>query len=136
QREGQVEGDAHVDLSFQATDVNDLLKSLILQDANGCKVGTVSYDSQDPIDKTLRSFSLDLSGNPTLGQILNQARGEKVEVVRQPSNSESVTFTGTIVGMEVQKNLAAGMVQEVDALNLLTADGLRSVPLIQVQRVR
>jgi hypothetical protein len=136
QREGQVEGDARVDLTFQASDVNDLLKSLILQDATGGKVGTVTYDSQDPIDKTLRSFSLDLSNNPTLGQILNQARGEKVEVVRQPTNAESVTISGTIVGMEVQKNLTAGGMVEVDALNLLTPDGLRSLPLPQIQRVR
>jgi hypothetical protein len=141
QREGQVNGDAHVDLTFQVADINDLLKSLILQDANGGKVGTVGYDSQDPIDKTLRSFSLDLSNNPTLGQLLNQARGEKVEVVRQPSNAESVTLSGTIVGMEVQRYLpkeasAPVAAVDVDALNLLTADGLRCLPLIQVQRVR
>src|SRR4051794_25277965 len=28
QREGEVDGDARIDLSFQATDINDLLKSL------------------------------------------------------------------------------------------------------------
>src|SRR4051794_4569276 len=45
QREGQVDGDAHVDLAFPASDINDLLKGLILQDAGGGKVGVVDYDS-------------------------------------------------------------------------------------------
>src|SRR5205807_1229805 len=75
QREGQVEGDTRVDLAFPVGDINDLLKSLVLQDLGNGKVSAVSYDSQDPIDKILRSFALDLNNNPTFGQILNQARG-------------------------------------------------------------
>src|SRR5438105_550301 len=35
QREGEVDGNAHVDLSFPSSDVNDLLKSLVLQDQGG-----------------------------------------------------------------------------------------------------
>src|SRR5262249_18451006 len=61
QREGEVEGNSRVDLSFPGTDVNDLLKSLVLQDAGGGKVSTISYDSPDPIEKTLKSFALDLT---------------------------------------------------------------------------
>ena len=60
QREGDVTGNARIDLSFPAAEINDLLKSLLLQDAKG-KIGTVNYDSSDPIDKILRSFALDLT---------------------------------------------------------------------------
>src|SRR5262245_43719921 len=35
QREGTVDGNSRVDLSFPTSDVNDLLKSLILQDLGG-----------------------------------------------------------------------------------------------------
>src|SRR5437899_3487246 len=35
QREGEVEGNTRVELSFPASDVNDLLKSLVLQDLGG-----------------------------------------------------------------------------------------------------
>ena len=79
QREGEVEGSTRVDLSFPVQDINDLLKSMVLQDLGGGRVSAVSYDSQAPIDKTLRSFAIDLTSNPTFGQILNQGRGEKVE---------------------------------------------------------
>ena len=79
QRSGMVEGDARVDLQFQTGDINDLIKSLVIDDAHG-KVLPVRYDSQEPIEKTLRSFAINLSSNPSFGEILNQARGEKVEL--------------------------------------------------------
>jgi len=134
QREGVVEGDARVDLHFPATDVNDLLKSLVLQDLGHGKVTAISYDGQEPIDRTLKSFALDLTGNPTFGQLLNQTRGEKVELTLQNAGgAAAAALTGTIVGMESQMEANQ---REVHQLNLLCAEGMRSVPLNSVQRVR
>src|SRR5689334_2840160 len=45
-RSGEVDGDARVDLSFREEDVNDLLKSMTLQDLDGGRVAAVSYDSR------------------------------------------------------------------------------------------
>src|SRR5262245_58650216 len=53
QREGSVEGDARVDLSFPVSDINDLIKSMVLRDLDGGHVSTVSYDSNAPVEKTL-----------------------------------------------------------------------------------
>src|SRR5437660_1037998 len=86
QREGDITGNSRVELSFPASDVNDLLKSLVLQDRDGGHVGAITYDSPDPIDKTLKTFALDLTYNPTFGQLLNQARGERIEVTVRPAN--------------------------------------------------
>src|SRR5439155_26666168 len=136
QREGDVEGNARLDLAFPAADINDLIKSLVLEDTGGGKIVAVNYDSQDPIERTLHTFALDLTTNPSLGDLLNQARGEKVEVTMQ-SPMQSGTLTGTILGMESQRQSPAkDQVVDIDILNLLTADGLRSVALAQVQRVR
>src|SRR6478736_5930526 len=77
QRQGDVDGDARVDLTFPAGDVNDLIKSLTLQDLGGGLVSAVSYDSHDPVERTLKSFAVDLTGNPGQAQLLDQARGEK-----------------------------------------------------------
>ena len=138
QREGEITGDGRVDLTFPTSDVNDLLKSLILQDGGGGKIGVISYDSQDPVDKILRSFALDLNSNPTFGQILNQARGEKIEVTRQEKpGSNPFKVTGTIVGMEVHHQAAGkDAVIDVEQLNLLTGEGMLSIPLSQVLSVR
>ncbi|MBI3821936.1 MAG: DUF4139 domain-containing protein, partial [Planctomycetes bacterium] len=137
QREGEVDGDTRVQLSFQTSDINDLLKSLTLADAKG-RVGSVNYDSSDPIDKILRSFALDLTHNPTFGQILNQARGEKIEITRsEKKDGQTAKLTGTIIGMEIQKRpIGKDQVIDVEVLNLNTATGMQAIPMEQVVSVR
>jgi hypothetical protein len=132
QREGTVEGDTRVDLALPADDINDLLKSLVIEDPEHQGAGAVSYDSHEPIERSLSAFALDLTGNPTFGQLLNQARGEKVEVSVLDSGVAS-TLTGQIVGMESQTD---GTGKETHLLNLLGSDGLRSIALTHVQRIR
>jgi hypothetical protein len=140
-RSGMVEGDARVDLQFQTGDINDLIKSLVLHDANG-RALPVRYDSQEPIEKALHSFAINLSGNPTYGEILNQARGEKVEITLAAGNSAlPATLQGTIIGMEEARRPGAavsgpGAAIETELLNLMCAEGLRSVPLTQISRLR
>jgi hypothetical protein len=137
QREGQIDGDARVDLSFPTQDINDLIKSMVLRDLDGGHVSAVSYDSDAPIEKTLQTFAVNLSANPTFGQVLNQARGEKVEVVLQQANAaQPGTMTGAIMGVEKEKVAAGKEAVEVEQLNMWCADGMRSVKLADVQRVR
>src|SRR5580704_4741620 len=104
-RSAEVEGDARVDLTFPEQDINDLIKSMVLQDfSEKGRVSAVTYDSRDPIDRTLKSFAINLNNNPTFSQILNQARGEKVEVVmQQTAVGAPGTVSGTIMGVEHQK---------------------------------
>ena len=64
QREGTIDGDTRIDLTFPVGDVNDLLKSLVFHDLGGGKVRAVSYDGQEPIDRTLKAFALDLAAEP------------------------------------------------------------------------
>jgi hypothetical protein len=138
QREGVIDGNARVDLSFPTQDINDLIKSMVLRDLDGGHVSAVSYDSNAPVEKTLQSFAVNLSSNPSFAQVLNQARGEKVEVVLQQSNAaQPGTMTGAVMGVEKQK-VAAGKdaAVEVEQLNMWCADGMRSVKLADVQRVR
>ena len=67
QREGAVEGDQRIDLSFPTQDVNDLIKSLTLRDMDGGRIDAVSYDSNAPVERTLQSFAVNLTGNPGFG---------------------------------------------------------------------
>lgn len=132
ERSGAVDGNVTIDLAFPASDINDLLKSLVVQDLGGGQVSAVGYDSFDPVDKTLKSFALDLTRNPSVYELLQQARGEKVEV-----DWQGQSFSGTIVGVERQRQPAGkDHVVEVEIVTLLTEQGLRSLPLGQVQRLR
>src|SRR5205807_8609008 len=92
---GTVKGSGSTELRFKTQQINDILKSLVLQDLDGGKITTISYPSQDPIAKTLRSFQVDITNNPSLGDLLNQPRGAKVKVSTGAENTE-----GTILGLE------------------------------------
>jgi hypothetical protein len=82
--------------------------------------------------------AVNLNGNPSFAALLEQARGEKVEVsLQQSANTQPGTLTGAIVGTETQKQPAGkDAVAEVAVLNLWCAEGLRAVKLPDVQRVR
>jgi hypothetical protein len=134
QHDGAVQDRAQLDLRFNAGQINDLLKSLVVQDLGGGKVASVTYSSRDPLAKTLGSFSINLNGNPTLGQLLTQVRGEAVELA-SPN-----TIAGTLIGIEKKQEVLPDGTQrrvvETEYVNLLTEDGFRSIPLPTVQRVK
>jgi len=131
QRQGIVEGDQRLALRFKTEDIKDLLKSLVVQDLDGGQVAAVTYDSRDPITKSLKSFAIDLTANPSMAALLQQLRGERLELAA-PN-----LITGTIIGVEIKEE-AAGKdkaIVKTAYLNLLTSDGLRSLPLNQIQRL-
>jgi hypothetical protein len=138
QREGKVTGDARIDLSFPETDINDLIKSMVVRDHDGGHITAVSYDSQAPIERTLKSFAVDLTANPTLDNILNQARGERVEVVPLNAAGAGGTLAGTVVGVEKQKVPAGNGKDTIETavLNLWCTDGLRAIKMAEVQRIK
>ncbi len=137
-RSAEVDGDTRIDLTFPEQDINDLIKSMILQDfSEKGRVSAVTYDSHEPIDRTLRSFAINLNGNPTFANILTQARGEKVEVVMlQTATGQPGTITGSIVSIERQRQAAKEGATEVEVLNLWCAEGVRNVKLNEIQRLR
>ncbi len=129
---GQVEGDATVNLQFRVDDVNDLLKSMVLQDLGGGTISTINFASRDPITRTLKTFAIDLTTNPTLAGLLSQVRGEEVEV------NAPTPIVGIILGVE-KRDVPGDDGQkttQADFLNLLTSEGLRSVSLASVSRIK
>jgi hypothetical protein len=136
ERKAEIEGNNRVDLTFQVRDINDLIKSMVLFDEKGI-VSAVSYDSLDPVERTLKSFAVNLTGNPSFAAILTQLRGEKVEVVlQQTANNQPGTVTGSIMGIEPQKQPSKDGAVEVEVLNLWCAEGVRAIKLSEVQRLR
>ena len=111
-----------------------MLKSLVVQDFGGGRVSTVTYGSRDPVTKTLGSFGINLNGNPTLGQILTQVRGEPVEVTAPNP------IVGTLLGVEKKtESIGEGSqhrIVEQEYVTLLTEEGFRSLSLANVQRIK
>ncbi|MGD1277958.1 MAG: hypothetical protein ABR964_12145 [Tepidisphaeraceae bacterium] len=131
QHAGSVDGDAVTTLQFSAKQINDVLKSLVLQDMGG-SVSAVTYASQDPLGKTLKSFQVDVTSNPSLDQLLNQLRGARVSL-----SLPSEQISGTILGVEKRtKPAGSNKTYDVPVLNIVTDAGIRSLELPDVRDVR
>ncbi len=132
ERGGTVSGDATVPLTFRTAQINDLLKSLTLIDAQG-QVQPVVYGARDPIGRTLQSFAIDVTAPHSRAELLNQLRGASVSVTLTSKAVE----TGQIVSVETKSVTGPNTTSSsIDTLNLLAADGLRSVKLDDVSAIR
>src|SRR5665213_2660251 len=130
---GSVKGDGFTELHFKTQQINDILKSLLLEDLDGGKVASVTYGSQEPLSHTLKSFQVDLSAAPPLNALLSQLRGASVTAVLPQG-----PVTGVILSVD-KKQRPSGEKQVIDTwtLNLLLPGGsIRPVELDQVSEVK
>jgi len=133
QHDGVVDGNARMELTFSTSQINDLLKSLVLRDMDGGSVSSVTYTSRDPITRTLKGFSLDLTSNPSLAGLLAQARGEPVEATL----TGGTKVTGAIVGVETRQVASSGKEPvPADFVTLNTSTGITSLALSDVGGIR
>jgi hypothetical protein len=86
ERRGTVNGRAEINLSFKQSQVDDVLKSLVVLDLGRGRVGAVSYNSSAPPSARLNEipFSIDASTNGDtaggLAGVLEQLQGARVAV--------------------------------------------------------
>ena len=134
---GQVTGNSATVLHFKTEQINDILKSLVLQDLDKGLVSAVTYPSQGPLEHTLKSFQLDLTSNPSLSDLLNQLRGAKVTVTLSQGARE---VQGTVLGVEKQQRPIGDkdhqQLAEVTVVNLVSDGGIQPVELAQVSGVK
>lgn len=133
ERDGTIDGDSEIRLDVPTDHMSDLLKSLVVM-ADGARVAGVRYPSREPLARALAGFGIDLSGDPTLPQILGQLRGERV-VLETPSRVD-----GRIVSVETKKVTTTGngpaVTTEETYLTLFSRGELRRIPLDSVQSIR
>ena len=133
QHDGVVDGNARMELTFSTSQINDLLKSLVLRDMDGGSISSVTYSSRDPITRTLKGFSLDLTSNPSLTALLAQARGEPVEATL----TGGTKVTGAIVGVETRQVASSGKEPvSADFVTLNTSTGISSLALSDIGGIR
>lgn len=131
EREGNVQGEATLDLTFRTSQINDILKSLVVQDLGGGTVAPVTYAPQDPLERTLSSFSLNISDNPGLAELWDRLRGARVQV-----KALGTTAEGTAFGSERREQAVGDKVMSIAVLNLLTDKGLVQFPVEKVEAMQ
>ena len=96
---GTVRGNGATELRFKTSQINDILKSIVLQDQDGGRVG-----DDHAIRRRIRSPRRSRAFRSTSRRIrawrdlLNQLRGARVTV-----QSQAERLTGTILGVEISR---------------------------------
>jgi hypothetical protein len=85
ERRGVVSGDAEINLSFKQSQVDDVLKSMVVLDLGQGRIGAVSYNSSAPPSAKMAEipFSVDAEtdgANGGIAGVLAQLQGAKVSV--------------------------------------------------------
>ncbi len=119
---------AHLD--FKAADMNDVLKSLTIEDRNGGKVTGLRYDSSEPLERKLAEFPFKIDGNVALGLFLDQMKGARVDVKYGAETVSGTIVSGRLAEAEEKK-------PEREQLVLLTDSGdLRTLDLAAASSIR
>ncbi len=134
QHEGTVQGDASMKLSFKPDQLNDVLKSMVLQDLDGGTVTTVNYASRAPLTRALKSFAVNLAGNPDMGNLLRQLRGAPVTVTAPDR------IAGKVLSVQQrQKKVVAGgattLITET-VLNLFADGQFKTIPVETIHNIK
>ena len=144
ERTGTVEGNVTLTLRLRDSQMNDLLKSMVLIDLDGGRVQPVQYAPRDPLSRTLSSYAIDIADNPSRAQLLARLRGIPVEV-----QTSDAALRGHVLSVETRTVRPVPSLdpqptgsekgprgEEESFLNLLTEQGIQAVSLDSVKSIR
>jgi hypothetical protein len=84
-------------LDFNASDMNDVLKSLTLTDRGGGKISGLRYDSMDPLSHKLAEFPFQISGGESLAAMFDQLKGARIELKMGSDTVAGAIVSGRVV---------------------------------------
>ncbi|MDR2636122.1 MAG: DUF4139 domain-containing protein, partial [Campylobacteraceae bacterium] len=122
ERSGELQGSVELLLPFENEAINDALKSLLIYDP-ATNAPSVSYASED-LQKMLSELKVNLSGNPSVAQILHSLKGAELEIYAPEK------IVGKIIGTQVNRE------KNYDELSLFADNNIKVVSLSNVTSYR
>jgi len=138
QRQGTVNGNTVIELSFKAEQMNDVLKSLTTLDWDGGSFSAVSYDSEESAERRLSALNIQVPKGAAITDFLDQLKGVHTTVT-----TPTEVFDGAIIGIEHLASLSLSQsggntsAAKLPHLALLGSDmSMRQVALQSIQNIR
>lgn len=130
ERSGELAPGESARLDFKATQMDDVLKSLTLETTGPDRVVALRYDASEPLERRLGQLPLRLEPGQPLSRLLDQLKGERVEL-----KFGAETASGVIVGARLQE--ATREQPEREQVTLLLEGGeLRTLDLSAASSIR
>ena len=93
ERAGQLGPGESARLDFKVAEMNDVLKSLTVEEKGGGKITGLRYDSSEPLSQRLAEFPFQFGAQQPLSAVLDQLKDARVKLL-----TGSQTIAGAIVG--------------------------------------
>jgi hypothetical protein len=130
ERSGRLGSGESARLDFDASEMNDVLKSLTISDKSGGKVSGLRYDALDPLGHTLEQFPFKIGESQPLSAMLDKLKGARIEL-----KFGSDAMAGLVVGGRVVAG--SDKQPEREQLTLMLDSGeLRTVDLSAATSIR
>ncbi|MCC6367306.1 MAG: DUF4139 domain-containing protein [Bryobacterales bacterium] len=130
ERGGELRAGESARLDFNASDMNDVLKSLTIEDKSGGKITGLRYDASEPLSKRLEDYPFQLGDQQPLSLFLDQLKGARLEIRAAGESVTGSIFSSGIVMMGEKA-------QQKQVLTLLLDSGdLRSYDLAAISEVK
>jgi len=128
ERSGRLAAGDSARLDFNASEMNDVLKSLTIEERGGGKVTGLRYDAQDTLSHRLAEFPFQITGG--MPGLLDQLKGARVELkFGNDTVAGTIVTARTIPGSDKQP--------ERDQLNLMMDTGeFRTIDLSAASGLR
>jgi hypothetical protein len=134
EREGSVPAGEEVRLDFKNGDMNDVLKSLIVADANGGKISGIRYDSNATLEQQLAKFPFSIGGDEVLSAFLDRLKGARLEITVGEAKQTGLILGAreVLTGGQEAKSVNEQVTLLLDSGAIATFDlaGVRSMQLL------
>lgn len=130
ERSGRVPANETARLDFKASEMDDVLKSLTIEERGGGQVSNIRYESSEPVEKKLGEFPFAIRGAQSLAALLDQLKGSRLELRFGAQDR----VEGTIVSARAIP-ASERQTEKQELILLLDSGDLRSVDLLAASAV-
>lgn len=117
-------------LDFRADEMNDVLKSLTINEQGGGKVTDLRYDSSIPLEQKLADFPFRIRDGEPLSAVIDQLKGARIAMEFGPQKIDGAIVSARVIAGDKDR-------PEREQLTLLMDSGeLRNVDLAAATSIR
>src|SRR5271157_1251267 len=122
ERSGRLGAGESARLDFNASEMNDVLKSLVVNARGGGKISGLRYDSMDPLSHTLEQFPFKIGDAQPLSGMLDQLKGARLEMKFGNETVAGVVVNGRVVAGSDKQPEREQLTLMLDSGDLRTVD--------------
>jgi hypothetical protein len=122
ERSGDLKAGEAARLEFKAPEMNDVLKSLTIEDRGGEKITGIHYDSSEPLAQKLADFPFQLGPSASLAAFLDQMKGARIELKYASDAISGAIVSARVAPAEEKRPEREQLVVLLDSGELRTID--------------